>query len=146
VVRTCLLDVNVLVALHLPAAEHFDRVDAWFSKLGRGGFATCAITEAGFVRVLTQQSLYTPDPIRLSEARFSLGIFLQSRGHHFWPMDIGYMEATASFEERAYGHQQVTDSYLLGLAIHHKGVLATMDRKIPHIAGPEFAEYVEVIA
>lgn len=143
--KTRLLDVNVLVALHLPPSSDFERVDRWFGKLGPGGFATCAITQAGFVRVLTQQSLYTPDPIRLSEAEFSLGTFLQNTRHRFWPMDIDYLEATSRFEGRAYGHKQVTDGYLLGLAIHHKAVLATMDRRILHLAGPEFAEHVELI-
>jgi uncharacterized protein len=145
-VKTYLLDVNVLVTLHLPANAAFERVDAWFGKIGRGGFATCAMTEAGFVRIITQQSLYTPDPIRLSEARYSLGKFLEHAGHHFWPMDLGYLEATAPFEGRVFGHKQVTDSYLLGLAIQHNGVLATMDSKIPHIAGKEFAAYIELIA
>ncbi len=110
--KTYLLDVNVLVALHLHASAEFEKVDAWFSQMGKVGFATCAMTQTGFVRVLTQQSIYTPDPIRLSEARFSLGVFLQLNGHHFWPMDIGYIEATAQFGGRAYGHKQVTDSYL----------------------------------
>jgi uncharacterized protein len=146
VVKTYLLDVNVLVTLHLPASADFKRVDVWFGKLGPSGFATCAITQAGFVRVLTQQSLYTPDPIRLSEARFSLNTFLQNTGHHFWPTDIGYLEATSPFEGRAYGHKQVTDGYLLGLAIRHQGTLATMDRKILHLAGQEYAKHVELIA
>jgi hypothetical protein len=146
VVKTYLLDVNVLVTLHLPASADFEKVDTWFGKLGPAGFATCAITQAGFVRVLTQQSLYTPDPIRLSEARFSLGTFLQNARHYFWPMDIGYLEATSPFEGRAYGHKQVTDGYLLGLAMHHQATLATMDRSILHLAGPEFAKHVELIA
>jgi len=146
VVKTYLLDVNVLVTLHLPASSDFDRVDAWFKQPGRRGFATCAITQAGLVRVLTQQSLYTPDPIRLSEARLVLTGFLNDTRHQFWPMDIGYLEATLPFEARAYGHKQVTDAYLLGLAVHRNATLATLDRAIVHLAGPEFRDSVELIA
>ena len=125
---TCLLDVNVLVALHLPRNSDFAKVDTWLARLGPEGFATCAITEAGLVRVLTQQSLYSPDPIRLSEARFLLETFLQNAGHTFWPMDVGFSEATQAFESRMHSHKQITRGYLLGLAIHHKGKLATRDR------------------
>ena len=143
--KAYLLDVNVLVTLHLPASSAFERVDQWFSRLGSKKFATCAITQAGFVRVLTQQSIYTQDPVQLSEARILLRAFLQDSAHQFWPMDTGYLEATAHFEGRAYSHKQVTDSYLLGLAIQHQSTLATLDQAILHLAGSEFAKHVELI-
>jgi uncharacterized protein len=140
-----LLDVNLLLKLHLPASSDHGRVTRWFSRHGSNAFATCAITQAGFVRVLTQQSLISLDPIELSEAIFSLGVLQQRPGHRFWPMDLGYIDATTKFDGRLFGHQQVTDGYLLGLAIHHKGKLATTDRRIQHIAGKEFADFVTLI-
>jgi hypothetical protein len=61
-------------------------------------------------------------------------------------MDLGYLEASAPFEGRAYSPKQVTDSYLLGLAIHHQSILATLDRGIVHLAGSQFAKHVELIS
>jgi len=51
---------------------------------------------------------------------------LQHRAHRFWADDLGVAEALAQFEGRLNGHQQVTDGYLLALAIHQKGRLATL--------------------
>lgn len=143
---TYLLDVNLLVKLHLPASPDHERVTRWFGQRGTDSFATCAITQAGFVRVLTQQSIYSPDPIELSEAAFSLKVLQERSGHQFWAMDLGFIETTSRFDGRLFGHKQVTGCYLLGLAIQRNGKLATMDRAIMHLAGPEFQDSVELIA
>jgi predicted nucleic acid-binding protein len=50
--------------------------------------------------------------------------------HRFWPDDVGFVQALGPFAQRLAGHQQVTDAYLLGLAMHRKGKLATMDRGV----------------
>jgi predicted nucleic acid-binding protein len=50
-----LLDVNVLVALLVPEHEHHIRSVEWFAANAIGiGWATCAITELGVIRVCTQ--------------------------------------------------------------------------------------------
>ena len=46
---TYLLDVNVLVALFWPNHNHNKPAQAWFEGVKR--FATCPITELGFLRV-----------------------------------------------------------------------------------------------
>ena len=66
-------------------------------------------------------------------------------GHRFWPMDITLAEAVHPFHERLYGHRQVTDAYLLGLAIKNKGRLVTLDRGVEALAGSEFARYLTVL-
>lgn len=48
-----LLDVNVLVALFDPAHVHHDAAHAWFGEHCAQGWATCALTENGLVRVLS---------------------------------------------------------------------------------------------
>jgi len=48
-------------------------------------------------------------------------------------------------EEKLFGHQQVTDAYLLGLAIRKKGKLATLDRGILTLAGAELSNNLEII-
>lgn len=69
----------------------------------------------------------------------------QRPGHRFWPIDITFAEAVQPFQERVFGHRQITDAYLLGLAIKHKGRLVTIDRGIQALAGPEFAKYLMVL-
>jgi hypothetical protein len=55
---------------------------------------------------------------------------LKDAHHRFWPDAIGYAEAAALFNAKILGHRQITDAYLLGLAIHNGGKLATFDKSI----------------
>lgn len=140
-----LLDVNLLVAMHLPGDREYERVQHWFARIGSQSFATCAITQAGFVRVSSLLAI-KDRPIDFSETSTSLRLLASLPGHFFWPMDLPYLEATAPFQPRMHGYRQITDAYLLGLARHHGGKLATLDRGILHVAGPEFRDYVELVA
>lgn len=139
-----LLDVNVLIAIHSPSHGDFDRVHRWFEAKAIEGFATCAMTEAGFVRISAQISGEAPTA-ELAESRIALREFVARPGHAYWPMDVDYLKATEPFTSRMHGHRQITDAFLLGLAIHHRGKLATLDKAIKHLAGPEFADSVELI-
>jgi predicted nucleic acid-binding protein len=72
---------------------------------------------------------------------------LDHPGHRFWADEIGLREALQCCHERLVGHRQVTDAYLLGLALHRKGTLATLDESVTSLlpdGGPERAS-VEVI-
>jgi uncharacterized protein len=140
-----LLDVNVLIALHSPDHKDFHRVHRWFEAKAIEGFATCAITQAGFVRVSAQIS-EKPLVSEFAESRIALTEFVARPGHTYWPMDVGYLEATEAFKSRMHGHRQITDAFLLGLALHHRGKLATLDKAILHVAGPEFSKSVELIS
>ena len=46
-----LLDVNVLIALAWDNHEHHARAHGWFGKLAATSFATCNVTQSGFVRL-----------------------------------------------------------------------------------------------
>jgi uncharacterized protein len=81
----------------------------------------------------------------LFEARELLRALTKEPGHRFWPSTMDVFEAAVRFESRMQGPKQVTGAYLLAIAIHHKGKLATMDRALLHLAGPEFAKHVELI-
>lgn len=140
---TYLLDINVLITIHSPAYDGFRAVRQWFLTKGVHSFATCAITEAGFIRISTQISAKAN--VGMEEAQIALTELKKQSGHAFWPMTIGYLEATQRFSPYPRTHGQITDAYLLGTAIHHKAKLATLDRGIVHLAGPKFAEHVELI-
>jgi uncharacterized protein len=123
----CLLDVNVLVALL--TADHTSHSAArhWFAENAKKGWATCPVTQAGFVRISSNPSA-REHAVAPSEAIELLRDNLMHPTHEFWRDDLSLAEAAAPFLPHLRGHQQVTDVYLLGLALRHKGRLATFDR------------------
>lgn len=128
-----LLDVNVLVALMWPTHEAHSRTHKWFLRNGQHGWATCPFTEAGFVRVLSNPA-FSPDAVTPQEALALLASNLKQGGHRFWPADLPLPKAAERF--RLVGHRQITDAYLLALAIHRRGKLATTDRAILSLLPP----------
>lgn len=128
--RVSLLDVNVLVALFDPDHVHHDLAHDWFADHRADGWATCAVTENGFVRVISNPR-YQPNAPRPSVALDQLRRFCASGKHQFWADGVSLRD-TALFDlANARGHRQVTDVYLLGLAKRMGGRLATFDRSIP---------------
>jgi uncharacterized protein len=141
-----LLDVNVLIALMWPAHEGHAQAQAWFSRGSREGWATCPLTQAAFVRIITNPA-FSRDAVTPQEAVKLLDANLNHPSHRFWADEIGLVAATQPFVQRLIGHQQVTDAYLLGLAMHKRGKLATMDRGVLSLL-PEkssAADFIEVI-
>lgn len=124
-----LLDVNVLIALLWPPHEAHVRAQRWFARNADQGWATCALTQTGFVRIVSNPAFSR----RVVSPRDALEVLqgsLQHRAHRFWTEDIGVAGALAILGGQLFGHQQVTDAYLLGLAIHKKGRLATLDASL----------------
>lgn len=140
-----LLDTNVIIPLLWPRHTHQSKVDAWFRANALSAFATCSLTQTGFLRISCSPQI-VGEHFRLSEASLLLRSFTGLPGHAFWPTEIDFFEATSRFERRMFGPKQITDAYLLGLAKHHGGKLATLDKAIASLAGPEFSGLVELIA
>jgi uncharacterized protein len=128
-VTAFLLDVNLLIALMWPAHEDHDKAQGWFAHNAHQGWATCPFTQAAFVRIVANPA-FSPDAPSPLEAASLLASNLKHQNHHFWADEITLSEAIEPFSNRLSGHQQVTDAYLLGLAIHKKGKLVTMDRAV----------------
>ena len=124
-----LLDVNVLVALLWPQHAMHEPAWEWFAALAarKQQWATCAFTEAGAVRVLSNPGVSqgTLTPARVTEL---LRENLRRPGHKRWVMDMDWPEALQVSGIGIESHQQVTDVYLIGLAVKNKGLLATFDR------------------
>ena len=125
-----LLDVNVLVALFDPDHVHHDLAHDWFRDDRRHGWATCATTENGFVRVLANPA-YGAVASRPGELLGSLRRFCSAKEHHFWAEDLSLRDASVFDPALIRGHRQVTDIYLLGLAVRMSGRLVTFDRTVP---------------
>jgi uncharacterized protein len=136
-----LLDANVLIALAWPEHVAHEKVGRWFARHSAAGWATCPFTQAAFVRVLSNPA-FSPDALTPENGLRVLESNLSLPGHYFWADSISVPDALRSLEGPLKGHQQITDSYLLGLAIHHRGRLATLDKGIGALGG---ATSVEVI-
>jgi toxin-antitoxin system PIN domain toxin len=128
--RVSLLDVNVLVALFFPDHIHHDLAHDWFADHRHEGWATCAVTQNGFIRVACQQP---SDEVLVRPADVIAGLerFCGDSLHRPWADAVSLTDATLFEPQYISGHRQLTDVYLLGLAQKMGGRLATFDRSIP---------------
>lgn len=133
-----LLDTNVLIALLWPSHEQHDVVVAWFARHRGRGWATCPLTQAGFVRIVSNPA-FSRDAVQPRDAMQVLAANTAAKDHALWADDMAVANAVAFAGVRLIGHQQVTDAYLLGLAMRHGGVLATLDRHIVALTEPKSA-------
>lgn len=129
-----LLDINVLLALL--DADHVDhqRAQEWISGEIQHGWASCALTQNGFVRILSQPRY--PSPVSPYEAVERLRRATSTEYHEFWPCSISLLENSRINSSYVHGPRQVTDVYLLALAVEHGGRFVTFDRSIPLSAAP----------
>src|SRR3954451_11749329 len=129
--RIHLPDVNVLIALHDETHQGYERAHRWFLNEAHLGWATCPLTENGFVRILSQPAL--PNNVGSpSEAMTYLIDMLVAHGatHQFWPDSASLCDPTLFRPEEIAGHRQITDVYLLGLCQRNSGTLVTLDAAI----------------
>ena len=124
-----LLDVNVLIALIDPAHIQHDRAHEWFAKSGDKGWATCPLTENGVLRIVGN-ARYPNSPGTPAAVAELMASFLRHPGHEFWPDDVTLFDLPRVDAARLLDSAQVTDTYLLALAVAHKGRLATFDRHL----------------
>jgi uncharacterized protein len=137
-----LLDVNVLIALVWPEHSASAVASRWFSLRGQEAWATCPMTQTALVRLLSNPS-FSPRALSVAGALEALKHNLQLSGHQFWPDSIQMMQAVEQIEVPLVGHQQITDAYLVALAMKHKGKLATLDRGILRFAPAGAVEVIE---
>lgn len=125
---SALLDVNVLLALFDPAHMHHSKASAWWSDRRGEGWASCPLTQNGFVRVISGPGYERP--LALAEALALLRAQLGEPGHEFWPDDISVADSQLFDHARLHGPGQITDAYLLALAVKRGGRLVTLDKSI----------------
>jgi hypothetical protein len=141
-VTAFLLDVNLLLALSDPMHIHHQSAHRWFAEKGRQAWATCPMTENGFIRIASHPNY----PNRPGDAAAVLDIlrrFCEAPGHRFWAEDISILQILEP--DALITHAQITDIYLLGLAVHKRGKLATLDQRIPVDAVREGRKTLELI-
>lgn len=131
-----LLDANALIALGWPAHEHHERMLAWFKKHARQGWATCAFTQAAFIRIISQPS-FSGHTIGVNEVAEILLRNAEHPKHRFVPLDFGFEQVVGSCTGGLLGHRQVTDAYLLTLAVRNGLKLVTFDGGIGQLLATE---------
>lgn len=142
--RRALLDVNVLVALLDSDHVDHDRARRWLQQESGQGWASCALTQNGVVRILSQPRY--PGAVAPSVAADLLEGACSTPHHEFWPSEVSVLDRTAVDRTRVHGPRQVTDTYLLALAVHRGGRFVTFDRSIVLSAVPAAtAEHVVVL-
>lgn len=142
--KTALLDLNILTALLWPAHEHHDAAHRWFQARAHARWATCALTQLGFVRLVSNPA-FSRDALSPSGGVALLAANLSHAGHEFWAETLQVPVATVGMESRLQGYRQLTDAYLLASAIRRKGVLATFDRGLSSLAGGAFDSALEIV-
>ena len=130
-------DVNVLVALAWPTHVHHERAHQWLSRQGDAPWATCPLTESGFVRV-SSNTAAIPGAKTPREAIQLLEAILERPHHVFVADDVSIADSRHVAIDRLTGHRQVTDAHLLGVALKSGAQLITLDRSLPSLVPSGF--------
>lgn len=129
-----LLDINVLIALLDAQHVHHQAASAWLRNNVEHGWASCPLTQNGVIRIMSQPAY--PNPVPASQVAARLAEATATSWHEFWPDDISLLDGDTVDWKAVLGSRQVTDAYLLALAVRHAGRFATFDKRIDPRAVP----------
>ena len=127
-----MLDLNLLLALAWPLHIHHDPAHSRFDREALPGWATCPLTQLGFVR-LSSDPAFTSDAVSPTEALTLLQDITAMDGHEFRSNNVDCVSAAFANVMQIAGHRQVTGAYLLSLARKRSGCLATLDRRMSRL-------------
>jgi toxin-antitoxin system PIN domain toxin len=134
-----LLDVNVLVARFWERHVFHEKVRNWLNEHESEGWATCAITQLGLVRTLSNPAFDEHAPRPIEAMHWLARTLRENTDHQFWPASPPVSDVCGESANQLHGFKQFTDAYLLGLAIQRKGRFVTLDRRILSLT-PEKSE------
>ena len=129
-----LLDVNVLIALHDSDHVHHGLASRWFQAHAGQGWASCPLTQNGCLRIMAQPAY--PQALPLAAVAQRLGQAAATPAHLFIADDYSLLDADSLHWPQLLGHRQVTDAYLLGLAVRHGCRFVSFDARVNLAAVP----------
>jgi len=124
-----LFDVNVLIALHDRDHVHHVRAAQWFEAHIQLGWATCALTQNGCLRIMGQPGYSSPQPMPMLVGMLQNST--RTAHHAFWSDEISLLDPLQFQHSHIHSARQLTDLYLLALAVKNQGRLVTLDQRIP---------------
>jgi uncharacterized protein len=124
-----LLDVNVWIAL-FDDAHQFSAEANRFIDQPDTLIATCPLVENGVIRVMSLPAYGRSGGVPLARVRERLRDACAALDHRFWPDDLSLRDDAVADFGRVSGHNQLTDLYLLALAVKHDGRLVSFDQRI----------------
>jgi hypothetical protein len=133
-VSIALLDVNALLALLWENHVFHARMARWFASNENRGWATCPITEQGFVRIVCNPVYMKPAPGIRAALDLLQKTTESSKNHQFWADDLPLSALGSPLQRRLHGPKQITDAYLLALAMHYDGRMLTFDYRMEALA------------
>ncbi len=141
-----LLDVNALIALLWEDHSFHGNMARWFARHARAGWATCAITQSGFIRVMMQPAL-AQHGRTLADLADVLAHNVAQPSHRLLSLDFAFADVLACCTGGVVGHRQVTDAYLLTAAMRAGMKLLSFDRGLGALlASPaERSVHIEVL-
>ena len=123
-----LLDINLLIALLDADHPHHEWSARWLKANVRHGWASCPLTQNGCIRIMSQSGY--PNAVPAAVVMQRLRAATSHSAHRFWPDDLSLLDARAVDETQVRGPRQVTDVYLLALAVKRGGRFVTFDGSI----------------
>ena len=127
-----LFDVNVLIALLDADHLHHESARGWLRSNIQHGWATCPITENGCLRIMAQPAY--PNPLPVARVAERLADAMATADHEFWPDDVSLLGAGVMDWTRVIGPRQITDIYLLAMAVQRRGRFVTFDARVSRSA------------
>ena len=120
--------MNVLIALLDEDHPHHDVASNWFVLNSELGWTTCPMTQNGCIRILSQPRY--PSSLNIREVVEGLRTVTAIESHQFIPDDISLISEGVIDISVLSSHRQLTDVYLLALAVRHEMRFVTLDRGV----------------
>ncbi len=139
-----LLDLNILFALTWSSHIHHESAHQWFKKERGQGWATCPITQSGLVRLSSNKKILA-EAVTPTEAYILLNTLVALPDHQFLADSIPLNEAIIFQQVNILGHRQITDAYLLSLAIYNEARLISFDKGLKQLCPKQFSKYLLVL-
>ena len=137
-----LLDVNALIALLDEEHVHHEAILAWLTHEDNlpHGFATCAITQLGLIRVMSGRGYYRPVEPHAVATQLQR---ITRKGHRYLEIPP---PCEGAVRWNSTGSAQSTDATLLSTAVAHGCRLVTFDTSIAlsNVAGAR-REHLQVL-
>ena len=127
--RVALLDVNVLIAMLDRRHVHHEPAHGWFAAAKAHGWATCPLTQNAVLRILGQPR-YPNSPGPPAVVAHLIAQLIRHPQHQFWPDSLSLLGQSGVDVSRLLEASQLTDTYLLALAVNHDGLLVSFDRRL----------------